>query len=91
MEYLNRNSGAIQAVSALLTVVLAAGALVGVKWQIDAADQIQRAQSARDIYREYLNMAINKRDTSISWNTCFTPQSRQYLSMQIGLTLLRMR
>jgi hypothetical protein len=60
VEFFNRNSGAVQAIAAVLTVVLAAAALIGVKWQIDAADRIQRSQSARDIYREYLNMAINK-------------------------------
>lgn len=64
MEKLNRNAGAVQAISAILTVLLAFAALVGVKWQINAADQIQRAQSARDIYREYLNVAINKPEFS---------------------------
>jgi hypothetical protein len=58
MEFLNRNAGAIQAIGAILTVVLALGALIGVKVQIDAADRIQRSQSARDIYREYLNLSI---------------------------------
>jgi hypothetical protein len=60
MGFFNRNAGSIQAMAAILTVVLALAALVGVKWQINAADRIQRAQSARDIYREYLNLAINK-------------------------------
>ena len=60
MQFLNRHAGAVQAIAAMLTVLLALCALIGVKWQIDAADRIQRAQSARDIYREYLSMAINK-------------------------------
>jgi uncharacterized protein (DUF736 family) len=60
MEFFNRNAGAMQAIAAMLTVLLALAALIGVKMQIDAADKIQRAQSARDIYREYLNLAINK-------------------------------
>jgi hypothetical protein len=60
MNFFNRNAGAIQALAALLTVFLALAALFGVKWQIDAADKIQRAQSARDIYREYLSLAISK-------------------------------
>lgn len=58
MDFLNRNAGAIQAISAILTVLLALAALVGVKVQIDAADRIQRAQSARDIYREFLNLSV---------------------------------
>jgi hypothetical protein len=60
LEYLNRNAGAVQALAAVLTVLLALGALIGVKLQIDAADRIQRGQSARDIYREYLNLAMGK-------------------------------
>lgn len=60
MDFFNRNAGAIQAFSALLTVIFAAAALIGVKLQIDATDRIQRAQSARDIYREYLSLAMNK-------------------------------
>ena len=58
MAFLNRNAGAIQALGAILTVVLALAALIGVKVQIDAADRIQRAQSARDIYREFLNLSV---------------------------------
>jgi len=58
MEFLNRNSGAIQALGAIMTVLLALGALIGVKVQIDAADRIQRGQSARDIYREFLNLSV---------------------------------
>lgn len=60
MNFLNRNAGGIQAFAALLTLLVALAALFGVKWQIESADKIQRAQSARDIYREYLNIAINK-------------------------------
>ncbi|HMT14353.1 MAG TPA: hypothetical protein PKE19_06340 [Aestuariivirga sp.] len=60
MDYLNRHAPALQALAAILTVILALAALVGVKMQIDAADRIQRAQSARDIYREFLNLSIGK-------------------------------
>lgn len=60
LDALNRNSGAFQAMGAILTVLLAAAALLGVKLQIDSADRIQREQSARDIYREYLNLSISK-------------------------------
>lgn len=60
MEFFNRNAAAIQAISALLTLLLAVAALIGVKMQIDAAEQIQKAQSARDIYREFLSVSISK-------------------------------
>lgn len=60
LNFFNRNAGAIQALSAALTVVLALVALLGVKFQIDASERIQRTQSARDIYREFLNLSISR-------------------------------
>ena len=60
LNFLNRNAGAVQALAGILTVLLAAGALLGVKLQIDAAEKTQREQSARDIYREFLNLSISK-------------------------------
>ncbi len=60
IRWLDKHVGAIQAVTAILTVSLALLALVGVKLQIDASARIAREQSARDIYREFLNLSINK-------------------------------
>lgn len=60
MEWLNRHANAISALSALLTAVLALAALIGVKIQIDASSAIQKEQSAKEIYREYLNLSIQK-------------------------------
>lgn len=80
MDYLNRNAGAVQAFAAILTVLLALAALIGVKIQIDAADQLQRKQSARDIYREYLNLAMNRPEFTQP-NYCKmigTPQETSY-------------
>ena len=56
--WLKRNAVAIQAATGILTILFALAALMGVKMQIDAAAQLQREQSARDIYREYLNLGI---------------------------------
>ena len=58
--WLDKHVGAIQAITAMLTVSLAVLALVGVKLQIDATARLQREQSARDIYREFLNLSISK-------------------------------
>ena len=60
LAFFNRNAGAVQAIAAILTVVLAAGALLGVKLQINAAEKSQKEQSARDIYREFLSLSISK-------------------------------
>ncbi len=58
--WLSRHAAAIQSVGTLITAIIAIAALVGVKWQIDASARIQQEQSARDIYREFLNISISK-------------------------------
>lgn len=60
MAWLDRHANAVGALSSLLTAVIALAALVAVKIQIDAADQIQKEQSAKEIFREYLNLSIQK-------------------------------
>jgi hypothetical protein len=57
-EKLQHHAPAIQAVCAMVTVLLTLAAVIGVKLQIDASARQQREQSARDIYREYLNLSI---------------------------------
>ena len=58
MNWLKENTDALQALGAILTVVFAIVALAAIKLQIDASDQLQREQSARDMYREHLSLAI---------------------------------
>lgn len=62
--WLDRHGKAIQSVVGLLTLIIALGALVGVKLQMDASARLQREQSARDIYREYLSLSIANPDFS---------------------------
>jgi hypothetical protein len=63
-DRLSSNAPAIQALGAVLTVALTVAALFGIKAQIDASAQLQREQSARDIYREFLNLSISKPELS---------------------------
>ena len=56
--WLETHGKAIQALAAFVTMVAAVAALIGVKVQIDANARQQREQSARDIYREFLNLSI---------------------------------
>ena len=63
-KWLEANFKALQAMAAIVTMVAAVAALVGVKMQIDANARQQREQSARDIYREYLNLSISKPEFS---------------------------
>lgn len=59
-DWLQEHGQAIQSLTSIMTVILALGALVGVKIQVDAAKKMQIEQSARDIYREYLALSINQ-------------------------------
>lgn len=63
-KWLESHAKALQALGAIVTMVAAVAALVGVKVQIDANARQQREQSARDIYREYLNLSIAKPEFS---------------------------
>ncbi|MEM1301574.1 MAG: hypothetical protein AAGH17_03245, partial [Pseudomonadota bacterium] len=58
MAWLKRNAEALQAIGALLTAAVAIAALVGVKWQLDAAERISQAQSAREIYRDFVALSL---------------------------------
>ena len=59
MKWLSANASVVEAIAALITAAIAVLALVGVKYQLDAADDLQRAQSARDAYRSHLVLAVN--------------------------------
>lgn len=58
--WLEHNAKLIQLGTAIAGALLALVALIGVKVQIDASARLQAQQSARDIYREYLNLSISK-------------------------------
>jgi hypothetical protein len=59
-QWLDANHKPVQALTAILAGLLALGTVVTVKWQMDAAARLQKEQSARDIYREYLNISMSK-------------------------------
>lgn len=61
-DWMGRNSDALQGLGALLTAVVAAVALVGVKLQIDASANQAEAQSAREIYRGFLSLSLSNPD-----------------------------
>lgn len=81
-DRLGQNAPAIQALGVILTVLLTLGAVVGVKLQIDASARLQREQSARDIYREFLNLSISRTDLSEPDVCTFVtrPQQEAYAS-----------
>lgn len=70
MKWFSRNVGSIQAIAAIATTTIALIALVGVKYQLDAADELQRAQSARDSYRSHLALAVGNPKYAIPDDVC---------------------
>ena len=58
--WLARNAEALEAVGAIATAFAALTALVVIPYQVAQADRIQRDQTAREIYREFLNLTVQK-------------------------------
>ncbi len=81
LGWFERHATSISALSAALTAVLALAALIGVKIQIDGSARIQREQSARDIYREYLNLSVQKPEFAAP-DYCAIAGSAQFASYQ---------
>jgi hypothetical protein len=63
-KWLESRAKAIQAFGAIVTMIAALAAVIGVKLQIDANARQQREQSAREIYREYLALSIARPEFS---------------------------
>jgi hypothetical protein len=81
MSWLNRNSNALQAIAAIVTAVVAIVALIGIKFQVDASYRVQREQSAKEIYRELLNISIANPDFAAP-NFCVLKQSPKYAAYE---------
>jgi hypothetical protein len=62
LDWLRRNSAALEALGGIATAFAALTALVVIPYQIAQADRIQRDQTAREIYREFLNLTVQKPD-----------------------------
>ena len=59
-DWLRRNAEVLGAIGAIATAFAALSALIVIPIQIAEADRIQRDQTAREIYREFLNLTIQK-------------------------------
>ena len=60
MNWLNRNASAIEALGTITTALVALAVLIAIPWQIRASAALQAEQSARDIYREFVALSVNK-------------------------------
>ena len=81
LAWFERNNKAVTAISGVLTAILALGAIVGVKVQIDGTARIQREQSARDIYREFLSLSVQKPEFAVP-DYCVLSKSSQFAAYQ---------
>mgnify|MGYP000851750510 FL=1 len=59
-NWLTRNAEPLQALGAIATAFAALTALVVIPYQVAQADRIQRDQTAREIYREFLSLTVQK-------------------------------
>lgn len=59
MTWFKRNADSIEAVATLITALVTILVLIGVKLQIDAAQQQTLEQGARDLYREHLALSVH--------------------------------
>jgi hypothetical protein len=82
MKWFERNSAALQAAGSIVTAFVAVAALAGVKMQVDASYAVQREQSAKEIYREFLNISIANPDFADPGSGALkaTPRAAAYAS-----------
>ncbi len=85
--WLGTNHQSIQALAAILAGILAVGTVIGVKWQIDASARLQKEQSARDIYREYLNISMSRPEFAAP-DFCKIAASPQYPAYESYITYI---
>ena len=62
LNWISRNHATLAGISAVITALAALAAVVFIPWQISQSDRIQREQAAREIYREFLNITMQRAD-----------------------------
>jgi len=80
-DWLERNAERIGAIGAIATALAALGALVVIPLQIRSADLIQRDQTAREIYREFLNLTVQKPELA-KGNYCAMTDENQRIAYE---------
>lgn len=86
-QWLGANHQSIQALAAILAGILAVGTVIGVKWQIDASARLQKEQSARDIYKEYLNISMSRPEFAAP-DYCKIAASPQFSAYETYITYM---
>ena len=70
MKWLSQHAATVEAGAAAIMALIALAALIGVKYQLDATDSLQRSQSARDAYRSHLALATTKSEFAKPHDAC---------------------
>jgi len=60
LTFLNRNADAIRALGSVVSAAAAISACIFVPWQIWSNERTNRETAAREIYREFLNISIQR-------------------------------
>jgi hypothetical protein len=71
----------LQTLSAVVTALAALVALIVIPLQIRANDRLQQAQSARDIYRDFLNLTIQRPEIATT-DICTTEDPARRLAYE---------
>lgn len=80
-NWVGRNADKLQALAAVLTAAAALVALIVIPLQIGSADLIQRDQTAREIYREFLSMTVQKPELA-SGRYCAMDEENQRIAYE---------
>jgi hypothetical protein len=87
-QWIKGNAEPLEAVGTLLTALVAVVALAGVKLQLDENDRLQREQGARESYREFLKLGIERPDlANADWCLLETDQNRTAYSGYVEYAL----
>lgn len=80
MNWLKRNAESVEALAACVTAAVAIAALIGVKFQLDENERIQRATTAREAYLGHLTLATSKPEFAAPQDVCDLLNSDQSAS-----------
>ena len=70
MNWLSKNAKSVEAIAAVITACMAIAAFIGIRYQLESADEIQRAQSARDAFRAHLALSVEHPAFTLPNNPC---------------------
>lgn len=76
-----RPTSRLQNASAVITALAAVLALIVIPWQLREAERLQQAQSARDMYRDFLNLTVQKPEVAAT-DWCAVTEVRQRIAYE---------